>query len=242
MLAKRILVTVIAALLCCWGMWQAARVGFARTLDEYAAQQRRDNVASVVAKLARVSDAKSGADRAVAILPADAESHAARAEVLQRFENYGEARDEFERAVQLRPRDYYLWMLLGVTRDENHDPEGALRAFQQAIVLAPSYAKPHWQVGNLLLRMGQTDLAFVELRQAAQSDPSLWPNVYDLAWGVFDHDTNAVLRVVHPDTDIARMALALFFAHQKQAAAALDQFRISRTRAEKRPKAYSLNY
>src|SRR5882672_1075945 len=113
MTPRRIIIALIAAFLCGWGIWQAARVGLARTLDDYAARQRRDNVAAFVAKLAKVSDAKSSADRAVALLPADAEGHAARAEVLQRVEDYGQARDEFERAVQLRPRDYYLWMLLG---------------------------------------------------------------------------------------------------------------------------------
>jgi Tfp pilus assembly protein PilF len=229
---KRIIITVIAVLLCSWGIWQAGRAGFARTLDEYAAKQRRDNVSSAVAKLAGVSNAQSAVDRAVELLSADAESHASRAEVLQRFQAHP-APEEIQRAVQLRPRDYYLWMLLGVTRDQNYDQAGALRAFQQAVALAPSYAQPHWQLGNLLLRMGQTDLAFAELRQSAQSNPSLWPNVYDLAWSVYWRDANAVGRVLAPGTDTARMALALFFARRNQAEAALGQFRAARVRAEK---------
>jgi tetratricopeptide (TPR) repeat protein len=153
--------------------------------------------------------------------------------VLQQIEDYEQARDEFERAVQLRPRDYYLWMLLGVTRDQNQDQTGALRALEQAAVLAPSYAQPRWQLGNLLLRMGQLDRAFVELRQAAQSNPSLWPNVDDLAWDVYGRDANTVARVVQPETDSARMALALFFARHKQGAAALEQFRATRLKPEK---------
>src|SRR6266851_680002 len=134
---KRIISTVLASAFCCWGTWQAAKIGFARTLDEYA-----------------------------------------------------QARDEFQRAAQLRPRDYYLWMLLGVTSDQSGDQEGALRALRQAVALAPSYARPRWQLGNVLLRMGQLDQAFVELRQAAQSNPSLWPNVDDLAWGAYGRDAN----------------------------------------------------
>jgi len=35
--------------------------------------------------------------------------------------------------------------------------KGALRALEQSALLAPSYAKPNWQLGNLLLRMGQLD-------------------------------------------------------------------------------------
>ncbi len=230
---KRFIIAVLAATLCCWGIWQSARVGFARTLVEYAANQRCDNAGVFVATLAAVSDAKGAADRAVVLLPADAETHAGRADVLQRAEDYPQARGEFERAVQLRPRDYYLWMLLGVTRDQNEDQEGALRALRQSVALAPSYAQPRWQLGNLLLRMGQLDQAFVELRRAAESNPSLWPNVDDLAWGIYGRDAGAVVRVIQPATDTARMALALFFARHNQGAAALDQFRSTVVKSDK---------
>lgn len=222
---RRIIIAVLAAALCCWGIWQAARIGYARTLDEYAAKGRRENVVEWVLAIARVNDPKAAADRAVALLPGDAEAHSARGEVLQLIEDYQQARDEFARAVQLRPRDYYLWMLLGVMRDQNHDQEGALRALRQSIALAPSYAQPRWQLGNLLLRMGQVDQAFIELRRGANSNPTLWPNVIDLAWGIYGHDAGAVIRVLQPETDTTRLALALFFARHNQSAAALDQFR-----------------
>ena len=231
---KRIAITVLTSLLCGWGIWQAARVGFARTLAEYAASQRHDNVNDLAMRLAAVTDAKGAAERAVALQPADAEGHAYLAEVLQQVDDYQRARDEFERSVQLRPRDYYLWMLLGVTRDQNQDQAGALRALQQSVALAPSYAQPRWQLGNLLLRMGQLDQAFVELRQAAQSNPSLWPNIDDLAWGVYGHDVNTLVSVIRPETDTARMALALFLAHHIEGAAALGQFRDTRFRSDKR--------
>jgi tetratricopeptide (TPR) repeat protein len=222
---KRLIIAVLAAVLCGWGIWQTARVGLARTLAQYAARQRGDHSADFVLWLARVNTEDGAGDRAVALLPSDAETHSARGDVLQRLENYPQARDEFERAVELRPRDYYLWMLLGITRDQNWDQEGAQRALRQSVALAPSYAQPRWQLGNLLLRMGQSDQAFVELRRAAESTPSLWPNVDDLAWGVYGHDAGAVVRVLQPASDTARMALALFFARHNQGAAALDQFR-----------------
>src|SRR5260221_842101 len=229
---KRIISTVLASVFCCWGTWQAAKIGFARTLDDYAVKQPRDIPTDAVLALAGVSDPKSAVDRAVTLLPADAETHAARAEVLQRLDAYAQARDEFQRAAQLRPRDYYLWMLLGVTSDQSGDQEGALRALRQAVALAPSYARPRWQLGNVLLRMGQLDQAFVELRQAAQSNPSLWPNVDDLAWGAYGRDANIVSGVIRPETDIARMALALFFARHNQGAAAVDQFRAAQLKSD----------
>jgi tetratricopeptide (TPR) repeat protein len=227
MKTKRLIVAVLASVLCGWGIWQTARVGLARTLAQYAARQRGDNSADFVLWLARVNTENGAGDRAVALLPGDAETHFARGNALQRLEDYPQAREEFERAVQLRPRDYYLWMLLGITRDDNRDQEGALRALRQSVALAPSYAQPRWQLGNLLLRMGQSDQAFVELRRAAESTPSLWPNVDDLAWGIYGHDAGAVVRVLQPASDTARMALALFFARHNQGAAALDQFRLA---------------
>jgi len=206
---KRIVIATLAGVLCSWAIWEAARTGIARTLAERAELTAEIN----------------SADRAIRLAPNDAEAHFARGEVLQSNEDYSSASAEFERAVQLRPRDYFLWLMLGVTRDENQDQEGALRALRQAVALAPSYAPPRWQLGNLLLRMGQYDEAFTELRRAAIGNPNLWPNVIDLAWGIYGGDVAAVVRVIQPPTEEARLSLALFLARHNQPAAALDQFR-----------------
>jgi hypothetical protein len=222
---KRIIIAVLASVLCGWGTWQTARVGLARTLVEYSAKGRRDNFAMWALTIARVKDPEAAANRAIALSPQDAEAFYARGAVLQSIGEYSQAQDAFASAVQLRPRDYYLWLVLGVTRDQNQDQEGALRALRQSVALAPSYAQPHWQLGNLLLRIGQVDEAFNELRQAANSNPPFWPNVIDLAWGTYQHDAGAVVGALQPETDSSRMALALFFARNNQSAAAVDQFR-----------------
>jgi Tfp pilus assembly protein PilF len=206
---KRIAIATLASLASCWAIWEAARTGIARSLAERA----------------ELSGELDSAHRAIKLAPNDAEAHFARGQVLQNREDYAAASVEFERAVQLRPRDYFLWLMLGVTRDENQDQEGAWRALRQAAKLAPSYAPPRWQLGNLLLRMGQYDEAFTELQLAASANPKLWPNVIDLAWGIYGGDVDAVVTVIHPHNDEARLSLALFFARLNQPAAALDQFR-----------------
>jgi Tfp pilus assembly protein PilF len=208
MTPKRIIIAIVAAAGCGWGVWQSAASGFARTLGESAL----------------VTGQANAADEAVKLSPTDAETHCVRAVLLVQAESYAEAQLEVERAVQLRPRDYSTWLLLGITRDENHDQEGALRAFRQSTALAPAYAHPHWLLGNLLLRMGQIDQAFDELRAAASSNPELLPNVIDLAWGIYHGDASAVLAAVPPQTDTARLELAIFFARHQQSAAAADQF------------------
>ena len=206
---NRIVIATLASALCSWAIWEAARTGIARTLAERA----------------ELTGDINSADRAVKLAPNDAEAHCARGEVLQSGEDYGEASVEFERAVQLRSRDYFLWLMLGVTRDENQDQEGALRALRQAVALAPSYAPPRWQLGNLLLRMGHYEEAFAELRRAAIGNPKLWPNVIDLAWGIYVGDVDAVVRAIQPATEEACLSLALFLARHDQSAAALGQFR-----------------
>ena len=209
---KRVIIAVLASAALAWAAWQAASTGWARTLGE-AADRTNDTAA---------------ADRAVSLSPSDAETHAARGGVLQRTDDYPRAVAEFQRAVQLRPRDYYLWMMLGVTADQNGDQQTALAALKQSVSLAPTYANPRWQLGNLLLRMGQTDQAFAELGQAASDNPELLPNVIDLAWGIYGRDVNALLAVVPPETDAARLELAIFFARHQQNSIAADQFLAAR--------------
>jgi len=206
---KRVTIAVLAAAACCVGLWQAARIGRARTLAKDAL--RTNNIGY--------------ADRAVNLSANDAETHAARGEVLQRTGDYDGACRELERAIQLRPRDYFLWMLLGLSRDLNGDQKGAVRALRQASALSPVYAKSHWLLGNLLLRTNDTPEAIQELRFAAASDESLLPNVIDLAWGTYRHDPAQTVNAIQPQTDSARMALAVLFAGHKQGGPALEQFR-----------------
>ena len=210
---KSAVICIVAAVLCALAIWESARIGFART----AAQ-----------KALRTNDTGL-ADRAVRSLPNDAEVHGARGIVLQRTENYPEAVRELERAIQLRPRDYFLWMMLGVTRDLNDDQQGAVSDLRESVALAPAYAKPHWLLGNLLLRMDQADEAFKELRFAADRDPSLLPNVIDLAWGISHNDAAQTVAVISPQTDSARMSLAVFLAAHKQGTAAINQFRAAKS-------------
>ena len=207
---RRVLIAVLAAAGCCVGLWQAARIGRARTLAQEAL--RTNNTAA--------------AARAASLVTNDAETHAARGAVLQRTGDYPAACQELERAIQLRPRDYFLWMLLGVSRDLNSDQEGAVRALRRATMLSPVYAKSHWLLGNLLLRTNNTPEAIRELRFAATSDETLLPNVIDLAWGIYQHDPAETVNAIRPQTENARMALAVFFARQRQGLPALEQFRL----------------
>jgi hypothetical protein len=117
-----------------------------------------------------------------------------------------------------------LWLELGMARDQSGDTQGAITAFKEATRLAPFYAHPRWQLGNTLIRAGRYDEAFVELRAAVASDPKLFPNLIDLAHGLYS-DASAVERAVQPQTPSAQMALSRFFARHGETDEALRLFR-----------------
>jgi len=164
-------------------------------------------------------------NEAIRLSPLDPEVHYARALVLWRMEQLPEAIREYESVVALRPRDYVPWLDLGSTRDNNGDEEGALSAFKEAVRLAPHYGLARWELGNLLLRMGQRDGAFTELRRAAMSDPKLLPDVIDLAWEAYRGDAQAVQQAIQPQSPQARLALAHFFVNHEKTTEAMDLFR-----------------
>lgn len=184
----------------------SGRAGVSRMFSEYSAA------------------VKSGAaaKQALDLEPNDPEAHYNYAVQLADVGQNAQATTEFERAAALRPADYFLWQELGRAREDSGDPSGAVSALRQAIALAPEYAQPHWQLGNVLLRSGETNSAFAEMRSAAGSDPALFPLLIDLAWGVCDRDPQTVLTTSQPQNDLERVSLARFFIDHQQVSAGMN--------------------
>ncbi len=203
------LIAVVVLSACFWGMWISLRLGFARLLVEYG---------MTVGTLA-------AADAAIKLEPSDAEAAFARASLLKLSAQTDRSLAEFERAVALRPRDYYLWLELGLVRDEVGDTQGALSSFNEAVRLASHYAQPRWQRGNFFLRNGRYDEAFADLRQAAESNPALLPNLIDLAWGLSKGDARLAEQLIQPRTDKERATFARYLARKGNSKEALAQFR-----------------
>jgi tetratricopeptide (TPR) repeat protein len=103
------------------------------------------------------------------------------------------ALQEYERAAALAPNDYLVWMEVGRARAALGDVAGGGAALKHAVELAPNYAQPRWHLGNALLRAGRTEEAFAELRRAADADPELRPQVFNLAWQVYAPDMARVI-------------------------------------------------
>jgi tetratricopeptide (TPR) repeat protein len=99
---------------------------------------------------------------------------------------------EYEKAVSLSPNDYRFWMDLGHAREQAGESDKAEKALREAVKLAPSYAYPHWLLGNLLLRTDRYDEAFMELRKASEANEEFQSQLFNLAWQLNKDDFEAL--------------------------------------------------
>lgn len=158
------------------------------------------------------------AQMAVSMAPDDPLTHWRIAQVSQKLlplDQQAQAIAEYQKAVSLSPNDYRLWMSLGTAYGRAGDAGQAEQALRRAVALAPSYAYPHWYLGNLLLRNARYDEAFVELRTAAEADPELQAQQFSLIWQIYSTDPEALANAVGPAAT-ARAKFALYLLTQKR--------------------------
>jgi tetratricopeptide (TPR) repeat protein len=182
-------------------------------------------LSKILSRYSLVTNSGAAANEAVKLTPNDPEAHRARAVVLNNSGLKEEAAKEMEVAVSLRPRDDLLWLDVGMLRDGYGDTDSALVAFDHSVRLAPHYGHPHWQRGNLLVRLGRYNEGFADLRLAAASNRDFLPGLIDLAWGISREDAQLTEDLVQFQDDHARLALSRFFARRGKKVEALEQFR-----------------
>jgi hypothetical protein len=201
--------------------WNTARTGLAGLLSTYAAQNSQ-----IVP-----------ANTAVTLSAGSPDAHYVRAAILEASDLVG-AIAEYRQATLARPDDYVLWLSLARACELNGDTAAAIAAARQAVPLAPDYSEPHYQLGNILLRAGQRDEAFKELRLAGGSNPTLMPGIIDLAWRVSGGDVQFVTRAMAPGTPQAYQALGQYFRQRKEAGAAIAMYAAAGNAAEADRKSY----
>nr|GAT44631.1 predicted protein [Mycena chlorophos] len=67
---------------------------------------------------------------------------------------YDRAKDCFESALAVRPKDFTLWNRLGSCLSNGSHPEEALGAYRQALQLRPTYTRAIYNVGVACLNIG----------------------------------------------------------------------------------------
>ncbi len=125
----------------------------------------------------------------------------------------------------MRPCHYYEWLDLGVTLDRLGDQRWAVAALGESVRLAPSFAQPHWQLGNLLYRQGRFEEAFAELRLGARSNANLLVGMLDLAWAAANADAGIMERLIQPQTRRSHLEFARYLATQGKGPEAARQVR-----------------
>ncbi|HZI17570.1 MAG TPA: carbohydrate binding domain-containing protein [Pyrinomonadaceae bacterium] len=169
-----------AAALALFLAWQGLRWAAGSTLAEYA------------------QDAET-AEAAARLAPGDPQPHLRMARLRRASflpEEVPKSLAAYERAAALAPNNYLFWMELGRARAAAGDEEGGLAALRRAAELAPYYAQPRWLLGNALLRAGRSEEAFAELRLAGDADPTLRPQVFNLAWQLYGGEVARVMDAV----------------------------------------------
>lgn len=115
----------------------------------------------------------------------------------------------YERAVSLSPNDYRFWMEFGEVLEQAGEYERAEKALREAVRLAPSYAYPRWYLGNLLIRTGQYEEAFAELRRASDAHNEFQPQLFSMAWQLYKDDFDG-MRAAVGDTTQTKAAFAKY--------------------------------
>lgn len=183
----------------------------------------RSGLASLLTTSASSSNEVALANAAVHLHENDPDAHYVRATILF-ASDLKAAIGEYEQAAFARPDDYVLWLSLARARELDGDTAGAVAAARQAVPLAPDYAQPHYQLGNILLRASQREEAFRELRLAGASNPTLMPGIIDLAWRVSGGSVEFVTKAIAPESSAAYQALGQYFRERKAVGAAIAMF------------------
>jgi len=103
---------------------------------------------------------------------------------------------EYEKAVSLSPSDYRMWMDFGGALEQAGEFDKAEKALREAVNLAPSYAYPHWYLGNLLLRTDRYTEGFAELKLASEANDQFQPQLFNLAWQLNKDDFESLKAAV----------------------------------------------
>lgn len=190
-------------------IWLSARAGFASLLYAYSA----------------TSNQLAAANAAVGLSPGDPEAHYLRGATLEARGELTAAIAAYTESIERRPDDFALWLALARSQELNGQTLEAIATARQATQLAPYYAQPHWQLGNLLVRAGRIEEGFGELRLAGSSNPNLLPPIIDLASQLSQGNAQIVVQAIQPSTPVAYQAVADYFRKRSQTADAIGVLR-----------------
>ncbi|HXE33016.1 MAG TPA: tetratricopeptide repeat protein [Verrucomicrobiae bacterium] len=126
----------------------------------------------------------------------------------------------YQTALSFDPHSADTWLDLGMAYETEGETAEARNAFVQAKRAYPLSPEVSWRYGNFLLRRGDSDAAFAEIKHAVQADPKRGVAAFALCMR-FDPNVNSVLERVLPRSQDAYVNVLSALAEQGQTDQAL---------------------
>jgi tetratricopeptide (TPR) repeat protein len=164
-----------------------------------------------------------GFERATQIEPGKARNWYLLGRYLQySFENANPQRaiTSYRKALEIQPTYTSAWLELAATYESEGNDIAARNAFLNAEKTYPLSAEVSWRYGNFLLRQGELDPAFAEIRRSVEADPGRAGEAVSRSLRV-EPDANVILDRVLPPTSEIYMAVMNDLAKDRQIESAL---------------------
>jgi tetratricopeptide (TPR) repeat protein len=108
----------------------------------------------------------------------------------------------YQTSLSFDPGAANAWLDLGTAYESEGELTKARGSFLEAKRAYPLSAEISWRYGNFLLRQGELDKAFAEIRRAVEADPKLGAEAFSRCWHA-DPDLEKILnRVLPPSGDV----------------------------------------
>ena len=118
----------------------------------------------------------------VATNPSDPEGHVILGSVNLQLKNYSVAQTEFERAIQIDPKNVQAYMRLAKVADAQGQTDLAIAHYQKALDLQPKFPALATAIGNLYLTKQDFETARKYYAQALETDSNYAPAIANTAW------------------------------------------------------------
>jgi tetratricopeptide (TPR) repeat protein len=159
--------------------YQKGRYGLAENLAKEIIKKYPDHqfgwkvLGAVFKQTGRLQDSLIANERALGILPSDAEAHSNLANTLKGLGRLEEAATSYKKALTVKPNWAEVHSNLGLILQELGKLEEAKTSYKKAISIRPEYAEAHSYLGNTLKELGRLEEAETSYRTATSIKPEL---------------------------------------------------------------------
>jgi tetratricopeptide (TPR) repeat protein len=121
----------------------------------------------------------------------------------------------YKKSLEIDPRVTSAWLELAATYESEGNDVAARNAFLNAKKTYPLSAEVSWRYGNFLLRQGELEPAFAEIRRSVEADPGRAAEAFSRCLSV-EPDAAVILDRVLPARSAIYMAVMADLAEDRQ--------------------------